>query len=372
MSPNTGFHTLSMQLLESRIVAVIGNVPHTHKLTSRSKLVRDLQQFNEITVYRLGMKTNQHVLTSSVSHGVWTQPSLMHFALAVSNAHTKRLYSTDSNADLQKHLSIAETVHWQIALQLYHRDLQNLGGDDGLYSANEDTVVTSTYLLTVLASCIDDEIPLQLFIRGNFSSMTSAMAPITAAGSLQSLTRIAPGLQSRSAWKGILHAMANSSTPLSLEELPPAFVELCELATEPDLTSNLYYQMLCNFAPILRLEPCLRQIATLFGLIGNVWPELQGNIIARDRRTLLLFSWWLALTRRLDVWWIATRATTTCLAIVAYLSKVGSEKLKPFLAFPASLAVEDCAWIWDAAAQVLPTAHDQRCTMPDHLMDDAR
>lgn len=340
VSPDADAHNLALQVIEARIADVVGDVSKVKGIAARSKLLRDLQHFSQSTALELGMKENQHVITTS-QHLVWTYPQLMHLTLALSNAHARKLYG---GTELTTQFALAQTVHWQIALQQYRSALRltrakELGDGDGL--------AASTYFLTMAGLCIDDEMPVDVFETCP-GSISNALEPFALVGSLQSLLGIFPQLASTSGWGNILRATAGSFQPLQFEALPPAFTSLCNLEDGPALDQDMYYIILCHITPLLREPPCKKHLARLFGMIGHVWPELRNRISRREPKALLLFSWWLALLARLDLWWATTRAVSCIRAILTRLAALDYAQLKPFLAFPASRASTDCQWIWYA------------------------
>ncbi|QIW99652.1 hypothetical protein AMS68_005170 [Peltaster fructicola] len=334
-TPNTLGHDLSVGLLYNQIRAVLGS-------DIQPRHVHSFQHFHGLTLSDLGMKTHQALLATCITSSSWTTPSMMHMILAISQLHSNKLYTAAG------HAMMTPTRHWQSALQEYQREIGSVQLK-GIHDVCQiDGLVTATYLLNVLAFCIDDGMDYD-----ETQCMDLTIASTASAGSVRSLLRVLPELQMKSSWRIMLNAFVDSGTVLELNELPDAFVRLCDLDASPIQARNqLWYRMLCYITPVLRATPCTRQIAKLFAMIGDLWTDLQPRLLARDTRTLVLFVWWLALLHRLDVWWVQGRARSGCKAILAHLSKLDRPELKPFLVFPASLGTTDCSWIWTSTTDV--------------------
>lgn len=265
----------------------------------------------------------------------------MHLTLALANAHAYYLYEDGSKVG---QLAFARSLHWQVALQLYRKSLSRKAN----MPTSEDGLAASSYFVGVLGFCIDDDVPDDI-LNGDINDVTGMIEPLASAGSMPYLMRIFPEVSTKSTWRGIFKAIANSERPIPISYLPPAFVKLCNLTEDAQLNGNAHYRMLCHISPLLRQQPCNKHLSALSGLVGDLWPAIRTQAVAKEERTLLLLAWWLALFERLNLWWSTRRARTSIRAILAYLSAHGSAAVQPFLAFPAAPLTTDCSWIWSGS-----------------------
>lgn len=327
---------LSIKVLEEQLKITV-NQPSNANVMTQTRYA--FQHFLTVAVRELGMKSNQNLLISCVSSGAVSPGPMMHMVIAIAQLHLAKLQKCSSYQYLA-------TRYWQSALAHYRHEIRALKATDMQDSSRANALVTTTYLLNVLAFCIDDWATEHSSLDADIDLTISSIA---SAGSLRSLLRIQPDLETTSKWQSILRAFVHSGPALRLDQLPAAFIGFCELHNSSlDDESRLYYRMLCYIVPVLSAQPCTRQIASLFAMVGELWTDLQPRLVARDVKALLLLAWWLALLHRLDVWWLQSRARSGCAAIVTYLSSVENQKLTKLLEFPASLGMGGCAWIWMA------------------------
>ena len=134
---------------------------------------------------------------------------------------------------------------------------------------------------------------------------------------------------------------------VSIEGLPIAFVELCDITAVSSRASNDYTHIVRLLSPLLRLEPDPENFTKLISFSGRTWPEFRPLLLRKDPRALLLLSYWFALLRQIDQWWLIQRARTECVAITAYLNELRDPHISALLSFPKSFGHTGLSVIWE-------------------------
>ena len=261
---------------------------------------------------------------------------------------------------------MAEAAHWQRGLQGHRKALER-------QECDFDITLASTFLCIVLAFSVDDNLPTEAYKGADEDQFRNAVSPLNATtgfralrplfgmsshepsllcGPHSDLTCLLASCLATSVWKDVLEGsdddrrtFSDSSLP-GVAGLPQAFVDLCELDENSTNDNNDYHLVLRLITPILCLKPNLENFSTLMAFCGRTWPRLQMLVERKDARSLLLLSYWFAMTKQIDQWWIVKRAETECAAIVHYLSKLNDPKISALLAYPASFGDVDLSYIW--------------------------
>lgn len=182
--------------------------------------------------------------------------------------------------------------------------------------------------------------------------------PLAATGGFKSLFYIFGSFQPQSKWSQILESTDDADGTFSsprpgIDGLPWAFVDLCELNANSTADNNPYYYIVRILTPCLHLRPSTENYATLFACLGRVWSNLKTLLLRRDPRGLLLVSYWFALVRQIDQWWLTKRARSECKAIVAYLAALEDPAIAALLPFPAAFEHADIPHMWRLLGYVL-------------------
>lgn len=335
---------MSVDLLHTDLNMLLAGDHSASPLSQATRNVRILQHFQATTYLTLGGPRYTKVFQSSVKDKAWELPYLMHMTLAVSCAHLKRLFSKDLNAGLHQRYAIAEALHWQSGLQLYRESLTAQAHDF-------DGTITATFLSIIFTFALDDEIPQDSYAVDDPEKLMHAINPLAATGGFGALREILGERLLDSVWRAVLldsdDDKGTFSEPTSgIAGLPAAFVDLCELDETSNSENNRYHTIVRLLTPLLRLKPDSGNFTKMIAYNGRTWPCFKPLLFQKDPRALLLVSYWFALMRQVDQWWIATRAKTECLAIVNHLCQLGDSKITALLPFPASLGQADISYIW--------------------------
>lgn len=174
----------------------------------------------------------------------------------------------------------------------------------------------------------------------------------------RSIVRIYAQPQLHSKWVPVLESTDNvqrtfSCPPPGVDGLPHAFVKLCDLDKHSSIENSPYHHIVHILTQCLQLKPSVENFPTLFASMGRVWPEMHALLLDRDPRGLLLMSYWFALLRQIDQWWLTTRARSECMRIVAYLSTLRDPAINALLPFPAAFGSTDMCRMWQLLDHVL-------------------
>lgn len=207
-------------------------------------------------------------------------------------------------------------------------------------------------MLTIMYTfCLDEEIPLDA-LSSTDVAFEQFLAPLAANGGFRSMSFLYPeDLRACPAFMDILCSSDDAEGTFTSEQpglqgLPRAFVELCEIDEETTCESNPYHKIVRHLAPLLRLAPHPDNFVILMAFLGRTWPNFRPLVTRRDPKGLLILSYWLALLRQIDQWWVSRRAYTACRAIMSYLSQTGDDKIISLLPFPLAFESGDMPSMW--------------------------
>lgn len=343
-SPSSDMYSMSVDLLNTDLNLLLDYDATTNLTSSATGNVRLLQHFQATTFLTLGGPRYTTVFQSSVRRKAWGLPYLIHMTLAVSCAHLKRLVSKTDSLSLHQRYAVAEASHWQSGLQLYRKALTGKTHDF-------DGTITATFLSIIFTFALDDKLPQDSYAANDPEKLMHAINPLAATGGFGALRDVLGERLMESVWRAVLldsddHKGTFSRDTPGIAGLPIAFVDLCELDESSSTGNNPYHTIVRLLTPLLRLKPQTHNFTKLIAYSGRTWVHYKPFLYRKDPRALLLISYWFALMRQVDQWWIATRARAECLAIVNYLCQLGDPKITALLPFPASVGQADISYIW--------------------------
>ncbi|TKA55283.1 hypothetical protein B0A49_12685, partial [Cryomyces minteri] len=299
-------HTIAVDTVKHRLNDLF-QPDHKLELASPTAFIRNvriLQHFQSVTSVTLGGSAVQRVMHSSVPQSAWQQPYLMHMLLAVSSAHLKRLMQV-SNGKESRAYAVAEAKHWQSGLSLYR---SAIAASTGRIKPNVDVLVGTTFLSVICAFTLEDEVPLDAFVNSYDETLTYALNPMAAGSGIQALGGVI-NLNDSIAWMQVLRdsddrfSTYTSQVPGVLG-MPPALVDLCGLNESSTRDSNEYHSIVRLLTPLLRLEVDIEHFTKLIAFGGRTFVRFRPLLQRRDPKALLLLSYWFALLRRIDQWWL--------------------------------------------------------------------
>lgn len=373
-SPDAKAYNLSIQAVQDRLNEILSAFNTKWlPIVDERKSLRDLQHFQAITTQTLGFSTSRKIVATFVSQAIWQFAHLMHMVLAVANAHQKRLYYMDNRESSRTDLPIAEAGHWQVALTMYQEEVERLRNGATIGQDGADALLGTNLLSTVYTSTVGDDVPIDIFLTGDEHVILEVLSPMIHSGGFPVLLSLLPDIETTSRWMAMLNTADDNEHTFTdyspgIRGLPAAWISLCELTPESTCDNSPYLRLLKTLTPLLRLKLGRADMPKLFAYIGRNWAHSKHLFISKDPIALLFIAWWLALLRQLDLWWITTRASTKCAAIVKYLRSLNDPRIEAFLSFPASFGLADYSWIWLSDWEVLQRIMEEDALIhPQHM-----
>lgn len=251
--------------------------------------------------------------------------------------------------------TLLEATHWERGLQLHRQSL----AQPRAVSTHEDqdAVLATTFLQIMYTFALNDQVPITAVSSGS-NEYLRFLAPLAATGGFRGLFQIYQELNPDSKWGPVLDSTEDAAGTFTYPSpgtsgLPKAFVRLCGLDENSTSDTSPYHRIVRLLTPVLKLPPAEENFATLFAFLGRTWPDFKPLLLKKDPIALLLLSYWLALLRQVDQWWLRTRAKTACAAVVAYLQCSESAEIRALLPFPAAFDEADAAHMWRLLRYVL-------------------
>jgi len=347
-SPTSTEHSMAVTSAQTALDDYLGL--HDVATLGQSTGIHALRHFQTATCNTFVGAHLSKVMHTVVAKNIWSSPYLMHMVLAVSSGHQRRLFQTHGQKGQLRELGILEASHWHDGLQLYQGELARKSPPPGPARTDFDSMIAAMFLTTVFSFASEDGT-----LDGDSSTeddfLGKILNPMASTIGFKALQATGTGPSRDSLWVPVFHAADNSSGSFTSDEqgikgLPPAFVRLCELDESSSSHDNVYHRILRHLTPLLKMEFDPQNMNKIFAFGGRLHTTIRPLVMARDVRTLILLSWWLALFRQADKWWITGWARESCKSIVAHLSPIPDSELKALLVFPGSFGTADISWIW--------------------------
>lgn len=184
--------------------------------------------------------------------------------------------------------------------------------------------------------------------------ITRILNPMASTGGFRALQIIYDAPGQGSPWASVFYAADDdvgsfTSDEQGIDGLPPAFVHLCELNGSSSSHDNSYHKILRHLTPLLVMKLDPRNMNKIFAFGGRMHTTFRPLVMQKDTRALLLLSWWLALLRQVDEWWVKAWAKASCHNVVTHLFTLPDPSIQDLLVYPASFGIADISWIWREA-----------------------
>lgn len=287
-----------------------------------------------------------------VTKDVWDSRYLMHLVLAVSSGHQRRLLDTYGQEKQLRALEFAEASHWQQGLQLYQADLARRVRSPNIPDTGFDATVAAMFLTIIFTFALEDGSAHNNRPASENQFITRILNPMASTGGFRALQVMYNAPARGSLWASVLDAADNdvgsfTNDAQGTEGLPPAFVRLCELGDTSSSHDNPYHKILRLLVPLLEMELAPENMNKIFAFGGRLHNTFRPLVTKMDTRALLLLSWWLALLRHVDEWWVKAWARASCHSVVTYLSSLHDSRIQALLVYPAAFGTADFSWIWN-------------------------
>jgi hypothetical protein len=346
-SPTPLGHNLAIGSAQSDLVRYLGA-----SATQQHSDIRALRHFQDLTCNTMGGDTVNRVMHMVVAKDVWESPYLMHMVLAVSSGHQRRLLDAYGQQKQLRALEFAEAAHWHRGLQLYQTDLaRKVQPSEGASETGFDIVVAAMLLTIIFTFALEDGSAHTGRPASDNEFITRILNPMASTGGFRALQIIYDAPGRGSPWASVFCAADDdvgnfTSDKQGIEGLPPAFVRLCELDDSSSSHDNPYHKILRHLTPLLDMKLDPKNMNKIFAFGGRMHTTFRPLAMQKDTRALLLLSWWLALLRQVDEWWIKAWARASCHSVVTYLLTLPDPRIQDLLVYPATFGSVDISWIW--------------------------
>ena len=321
-------------------------------VTQRNSDIRALRHFQDLTCNTFGGDVVNKIMHLVVSKDVWEVPYLMHMVLAVSSGHQRRLLDVHGQQKQLRALEFAEASHWHRGLQLYQADLaRKVQPSEGASDTGFDAVVAAMLITIVFTFSLEDGSAHNDRPASDNEFITRILNPMASTGGFRALQLIYNEPGRGSPWAEVFYAADDdvgsfTSDEPGIEGLPPAFVRLCELDGSSTSHTDPYHKILRHLTPLLVMKLSPKNMNKIFAFGGRLHTTFRPLVMQKDIRALLLLSWWLALLRQVDEWWVKAWARASCRSVVAHLSSLQDPKIQALLVYPATFGTADFSWVW--------------------------
>lgn len=349
--PTTVSRNLAVDVAQSSVLEFLGLDCGILPPGKPDDSIRALNHFQNTTCHTFGGDIVSRVMHAVVGANVWQYPYLMHMVLAVSAGHQKRLLESNSQRKRLHDLGLAEATHWHHGLKMFQEELAQSRPPPGPERFDFDAMVAAMFLTIVFTFSMDDQHDIDALSMDNDSFVDSIINTMASTGGFCALQAIREAPSHGSIWVPVFSAADDDAGSFTndqdgIDGLPTAFVQLCDLHQTSSSQTNSYHAILRHLTPLLLLKPGQQNMNKLFAFGGRLHGKFRPLLVRKDLRALLLLSWWLALLRQVDEWWVRNWARTTCSSIVTYLSTASNPKVQALLVFPATFGTADISWIW--------------------------
>lgn len=346
---------MAVEAAQTDIVEYLGNSTASSS-GQRDVDLRALRHFQDITCNTFGGDIVNQVMRSVVAKDVWDSKSkyLMHMVLAVSSGHQRRLLDTHGQQKQLRTLEFAEASHWQQGLQLYQTDLARRVRSSTAADTGFDAMVAAMLLTIVFTFALEDGTAHNDRPASENQFVTRILNPMASTGGFKALQVIYDAPTRGSLWASVFYAADDNVGTFTDDTqgtrgIPSAFVQLCELDETSSSDDNSYHRILRHLVPLLEMKVDAENMNKIFAFGGRMHKTFRPLVVEKDTRALLLLSWWLALLRQVDEWWVKAWARASCHSVVTHLSSLHDSRIQALLVYPATFGTADFSWIWDEA-----------------------
>ncbi|KAF4629536.1 hypothetical protein G7Y89_g8614 [Cudoniella acicularis] len=289
-----------------------------------------LHKFYRRTVLSIGPQEGPNLFRNVTLELAYSHPYLMHVVQTVTAAHD-RILSAPAHQNSTK--TTTEIYHLSRAAALLNKTLS-----EPIRPEDRDAVWATAALLGLAAfswievSSVEEAWPLK-------SPEPSDLEWIT----MSELKSVIYDLTQPSRPDSMFHKVdvsykaANNTSPPTLSDMPPLFLQLFELDDSSTPQNNPYLSAIKILVPLflLNVECDRASIVRFLPFVGRMEPRFKALIESKDARALLLLAYWYAMVCK-SVWWLERRANLECQATCIFLERYHGENelIQELLLFP--------------------------------------
>ncbi|PGH34905.1 hypothetical protein GX50_02256 [[Emmonsia] crescens] len=274
--------------------------------------------------------TGKDVTNGGMMRIAFQTPYLMHAILGVATSNLRRLLSWKSS------IKIAESYHWQRAINLYQRELSTPIGVH-----NMDGLMSTCMLMGVLSFSGEEYKPENSWL---FSSDPKALNWLLLQSGLRYLLKFTGPYLPQSIWYDVF---MESNVPIvdyhgpGAEGLHPGLAELCDIDETTTEETNPYHWPLRMLSPLLDLVSSRENFTKITSFMGRLLPDYTSLLGKKDPRAVLILGYWLAKKCQENHWWMHTRVHAECVAVCMFLENSPDPRILKLLEYPA----EHCGYL---------------------------
>lgn len=258
-----------------------------------------------------------------VSHPVFTgsndlsnnfkHPFLMHIIQVITATHDRFL----SDTKLDPKRSLTEAFHWSRGAALLNQKLSY-----PIRPQDRDAIWASAAMLGVAnitsleASTPAEAWPLKLADSSDLTWLYISQGKMALWDATNPLRP-----------DSIFHFMADEynvvmtePSVLATEQMPTAFVSLCQLDEPLASENNPYYSAVSILAQLLPIECSQATMKSYLQFLNNMKAPFKKLLRQKDSRALLIMAYWYGGMQQ-SLWWVERRARLECQAICLYLER---------------------------------------------------
>ncbi|QVM11846.1 hypothetical protein D8B26_006489 [Coccidioides posadasii str. Silveira] len=283
----------------------IGHVLHSagDMVSVSRENLEAVTRFDVFTSHTLDAPLPRHILRT---HGVslsFKAPHLMHAVIACSISHL--LHVAPSYVP-----NVPAEYHWNRSISLFNKELNG-----PIDSTNIDAVLCTCMLPTTHAFTNGvDPNDTETWI---FSPPGKSSNWLYVGGGLSAICQRAESDGHHSIWAPVFKLSDEfyRNAEFQIEDIPPAFRDLCGIGQTSDSSNNPYYFPLRTLSVLMRLEPSAANLSKLVIFFGQMLTGYCNLIQKKKPRALLILAYWFGLMCSADQWWIQDRVRSECRAI---------------------------------------------------------
>lgn len=271
----------------------------------------------------------------------------MHAIATLTLMHDRHLSMTD-NLHYCPNLIFTEYFHWYRAVLSFNDRLsvlQQYHGGEGTAASTQVALLSTAAILWTIAFChIEARAPQEAWPLNSTSSDLNWLRMNNGKEQIWKVTQsYSPDPISMTLASMRTHEMLptpHNNINALLDNLPPAFIRLFNLASRDSLPSNTidpYYTVGVQVAQVVYVDcPIYVTILSFVTFVSGISSEVRGLLEAKDPRMLLVLALWYAKLYQVGVWWMSRRLLLEGQAICLYLERFFSHDadIQAALEFP--------------------------------------
>ncbi|EFW17809.1 hypothetical protein D8B26_004852 [Coccidioides posadasii str. Silveira] len=271
--------------------------------------------------------SSRKVVRGDMMRLAFRTPHLMHAILGVACTSMYQMSIHD------KSHKVAEAYHWEVAIRLYKKEIQNPVG-----AHNMDALMSTCMMMGVLSFCEKEYNPLDSWV---FSSRPTDLNWLLVQGGLRYLIQSAVPWIRQSIWWDFFMESDDENKTFDDHRpgrvgLDPQLADLCEIGETTTEDDNPYHWPLRMLSPLLNLPMIREHFSKFCTFMGRLLPPYTNLLHRKEPRACLILAIWMAKMCEQKEWWIYPRMHAECTALCMFLEHSDDPRILKLLEYPAS------------------------------------